>query len=75
VVLLRPPLPARTRALIPGEDEFDAALQDVATRVGAELHDLSAVADDPALYFDTDHLNRAGVLQLYDRHLAAILGK
>jgi hypothetical protein len=75
VVLLRPPLPPRTRALIPGEDEFDAVLRDSAARTGAELHDLSGAADDPALYFDTDHLNRTGVLQLYDRHLAGILGK
>jgi hypothetical protein len=75
VLLLRPPLPPRTRAMIPGEAEFDAALQEVASRVGAELHDLSGVVDDPALYFDTDHLNRAGVLQLYERHLAGILGK
>jgi hypothetical protein len=75
VVLLRPPLPPRTRALIPGEDEFDAALRDVASRVGAELHDLSRAAEDPALYFDSDHLNRTGVLQFYDRHLADILGK
>jgi hypothetical protein len=73
VVLLRPPLPPRTRALIPGEDEFDAAFRDLAARAGAELHDLSGVADDPALYFDSDHLNRTGVLQLYDRHLGGIL--
>ena len=75
VVLLRPPLPPRTRALIPGEAEFDAALGDLAGRVGADLHDLSRAADDPALYFDSDHLNRNGVLQFYDRHLAGILGK
>ena len=75
VVLLRPPLPPRTRALIPGEHEFDAALRDLAARVGAELHDHSGAADDPALYFDSDHLNRTGVLHFYDRHLAGILGK
>jgi hypothetical protein len=75
VVLLRPPLPPRTRTLIPGEGEFDAALRDLAARTGAELHDLSGVADDPALYFDSDHLNRTGVLQFYGRYLAGILGK
>ena len=75
VVLLRPPLPPRTRALIPGEGEFDLALRDLAARTGAELHDLAGAADDAALYFDSDHLNRTGVLQFYDRHLAGILGK
>jgi hypothetical protein len=37
------------------------------------FHDLSAELDDPALYFDTDHLNRAGVDRLYAEHLRAIL--
>jgi hypothetical protein len=73
VILLRPPLPPRTRALIPGEADFDAALRGTAARTGAELLDLSEAIDDPALYFDTDHLNRTGVAQLFERHLAGIL--
>jgi hypothetical protein len=75
VILLRPPLPPRTRALIPGEEDFDAALQAVAGRTAAELHDLSETVDDTAMYFDTDHLNRAGVTHFYERHLAGILRK
>ena len=75
VVLVRPPLPPRTRALIPDESGFDAALTALAGRTGAELHDLSSAIEDPAMYFDTDHLNRAGVTQLFERHLAGILGK
>jgi hypothetical protein len=74
-ILVRPPLPPRTRPLIPGEAEFDAALRTVAGRTGAELHDLSATVDDSAMYFDTDHLNRAGVTHFFERHLAAILRK
>jgi hypothetical protein len=27
------------------------------------------------MYFDTDHLNRAGVTHFYERHLAGILRK
>jgi hypothetical protein len=75
VILLRPPLPPRTRALIPGEADFDGVLGALAARTGAELHDLSGAVDDPAMYFDTDHLNRAGVTQFFERHLAAILRK
>jgi hypothetical protein len=75
VVLVRPPLPPRTRALIPDESAFDAALTALAGRTGAELHDLSAAIEDPAMYFDTDHLNRAGVTQLFEQHLAGILRK
>jgi hypothetical protein len=75
VILVRPPLPPRTRALIPGEPAFDEALEAVAARTGAALHDLSETIDDTAMYFDTDHLNRAGVEHLFERHLAGILRK
>jgi len=75
VVLVRPPLPPRTRALIPGEAGFDEALTALAGRTGAELHDLSGAIEDPAMYFDSDHLNRSGVTQLFERHLAGILGR
>jgi hypothetical protein len=75
VVLVRPPLPPRTRALMPDESGFDAALTALAGRTGAELHDLSSAIEDPALYFDTDHLNRAGVTQLIEQHLTGILRK
>jgi hypothetical protein len=75
VILLRPPLPQRTRSLIPGEAEFAVTLRESAARSGAELHDLSEAIDDPALYFDSDHLNRAGVTQLFERYLVGILRK
>jgi hypothetical protein len=75
VVLVRPPLPARTRAMIPEEPAFDAALRELAARTGAELHDLSEAVDDPAMYFDSDHLNRTGVEHLYAHHLAGIIRK
>ena len=73
VVLVRPPLPPRTRALMPDESKFDAALTALAGRTGAQLHDLSAAIDDAAMYFDSDHLNRAGVTQLFEQRLAGIL--
>lgn len=75
VILVRPPLPPQTRAMIPGEPAFDEALEAVAARTGAALHDLSATIDDTAMYFDTDHLNRAGVEHLFERHLAGIMRK
>ena len=75
VILVRPPLPPRTRPLLPDEAAFDGVLAALAGRTGAELHDLSAAIDDPAMYFDTDHLNRAGVTQLFEEHLAGILRK
>jgi hypothetical protein len=74
VVAIKPPLPPRFRSLLPGEAAFDARLQELLAREGITLHDLSATLDQPNLYLDTDHLNRAGVTALFDRHLKAILG-
>ena len=75
VILLRPPLPPRTRALIPGEADFDAALRALAARTDAELHDFSEAIDDTAMYFDSDHLNRTGVTHFFEHHLEGILRK
>ena len=35
--------------------------------------DFSTEIDDPALYFDTDHLNRKGLTELFQRRLKAVL--
>ena len=37
------------------------------------LHDFFAALDDPRFYFDTDHLNRAGVTELFQRRLKPLL--
>lgn len=72
-LVIRPPLPGRVRAALPGEDEFDAALAAVLSRHAIPLHDLSRLNNDEALFYDTDHLNREGVLRLIDAHLKTIL--
>lgn len=73
VAIVRPPVPANFRRLLPGEDDFAAALQSLAEKQGAEIFDYSASMDDPRFYGDTDHLNRAGVTELVERHLGAVL--
>jgi hypothetical protein len=73
VVVVRPPIPARIRGLIPGEDQFDTALREVTGRAGAELHDFSQVANDEKFFYDTDHLNRSGVLNFFDTFLARLM--
>ena len=60
-VLVKMPLPAAFRAQLPGEAQFDAALQRVAAAQGARLVDFSGALPDARLYFDTDHLNRQGL--------------
>lgn len=73
VVVVKLPVPETFRAALPDEAAFDTALRARLEALGVPLHDLGAALDDPALYFDTDHLNRDGVGQLYERLLKPIL--
>lgn len=73
ITVVRPPVPAAFRQALPGEAAFDTALRARLFALDVPLHDLSAALDDPALYFDTDHLNRDGVALLYERYLKSIL--
>ena len=65
VTVVRPPIPSRIYDMIPGEQQFDAALTTVLTRHGVAFHDLSAVNNDERLFFDSDHLNQEGVLRFF----------
>ncbi len=73
VTVVKLPIPAAFRAALPDEDVFDAALRARLAVLDVPLHDLSAALDDPGLYFDTDHLNRAGVDLLYRQFLRPVL--
>lgn len=73
VVVVKLPVPEAFRTALPDEAAFDSALGARLAELGVPLHDLGAALDDPALYFDTDHLNRDGVDQLYERFLKPIL--
>jgi hypothetical protein len=37
------------------------------------FHDFSVRTSEPGLYFDTDHLNRAGLTEFFKRDLKSIL--
>lgn len=73
VVALRLPLPAHFRQALPPSTDLMSTLHGIMSARGVRFVDLSTALDDPTLYFDTDHLNRAGVDRLYEEHLAAIL--
>lgn len=63
---------AQFRAQVPNEAAFDAALAAMLA-AHAFLHDFSAAIDEPR-FFDTDHLNRAGLTEFLARDLKALLG-
>lgn len=68
-VVIKPPIPLRIYRMIPGEESFDAALKEILDRQGVGFHDFSLVGNDERLFYDTDHLNRAGVLNFFERYL------
>lgn len=73
VTLLRPPLPDRFRALLPGETEFFDRLRTFAASHDVAFVDMAAALPDPQFYFDPDHLNRSGVAAWLDAGLRDLL--
>ena len=73
VVVLKMPVPPQFLAALPGEPAFDAALSRLLAGRGVPYHDLAATMAEPRFYFDTDHLGRAGLTELFGRDLGRIL--
>ena len=73
VVAIKPPTPPLYRSQLPGEAQFDAALTRVLAQGGISYQDYSEALAEPRFYFDTDHLNRAGLTEFVERHLRALL--
>lgn len=69
VIVIKPPVPARIYQRLPHEAEFDAALKAILDRNGVAFSDFSRVDNDDRFFFDTDHLNRSGVLNFFEHHL------
>ena len=69
VVVVKPPIPERVSRMIPGEARFDSALSEVLSRHGVELHDFTHAGFDDEFFYDTDHLNREGVLTFFEYYL------
>jgi hypothetical protein len=73
VVLIEAPLPSQFRDVRPEDPAFAAAMGHLISERAIAFHDLSGAVPDARYYFDTDHLNRAGVNEFFERHLKAIL--
>lgn len=72
-VVIKPPVPDRYRMQLPGEMAFDSAIGNLLAQLNVPLYDFSQAVPDPANYYDTDHLNRAGVTLFADRYFVDIL--
>ena len=73
VTFIKLPMPQAFKAQLPAEDEFDAAIRSLAAARNAAWLDLTGVTEDPAYFFDSDHLNRRGVELVYQQQLKAVL--
>ena len=73
VVVIKMPVPPRFFSQLPEEAGFDDAISSFLAARGVPLHDFSAKTSEPSLYFDTDHLNRAGVTEFFVRDLKPVL--
>jgi hypothetical protein len=73
VVLLKMPAPEQFRTARPEDPAFAAAIARLVSERALGFSDLSAALPEPRYYFDTDHLNRAGVTEFFQRHLKTIL--
>jgi hypothetical protein len=73
LIVIKPPIPTRIYQMLPNEPQFDERLQAILTRYGIEYHDFSLVGNDEKFYFNTDHLNKTGVLNFFDNYLKGVL--
>jgi hypothetical protein len=73
VIAIKLPTLTQFRNQLPNETAFDIAATNVLTDHAVPFYDFSAALDDPRFYFDTDHLNRAGITELFQRQLKPLL--
>ena len=73
LVAIKTPLPRRVLEKLSGEEEFNDKVRSILGRHGFELHDFTTVANDDAFFYDTDHLNKDGVINFMDTYLGEFL--
>jgi hypothetical protein len=73
VILVKPPLREQWYRMLPNEGWFDDQLAPIVDAHHLEFHDFSLVNNDPSYFFNTDHLNRTGVLSFFENYLAPML--
>jgi len=73
VIVIKPPIPQRVYRMMPNQEHFDTTLKEMSERRGIEFYDFSQVNNDEKFFFNTDHLNRTGVLNFFQNYLASKL--
>ena len=73
LIVIKPPIPQRMYEMIPWEEQFDSRLTALLDHYGVEFHDFSLVMDEERFYFNSDHLNRTGVLHFFENYLKPVM--
>ncbi|MFN3656558.1 MAG: hypothetical protein ACK4UO_04795 [Pseudolabrys sp.] len=73
VAIIKMPVPSQFRSRLQNEAAFDAAISRLAATLQVSFRDFSQALDEPRYYFDTDHLNRAGLTEFFNREIKQIL--
>lgn len=73
VLVVKPPIPERFAARLPAEDQFDARLNAVLSRLHIPLHDFTHQGNADSAFYDTDHLNKDGVINFFEHSLGPLL--
>ncbi len=73
LIVVKPPTPARLEGRLPGEDAYDARVTAFLADIGVPYYDYSDVVTGNEFYFDTDHLNRAGVSAFSEQFFVPLL--
>jgi hypothetical protein len=73
VAVIKVPVPDQFRGQLPAEADFDAAVTGMLKGHEIALRDFSKGLNEPRFFFDTDHLNRNGATEFFNRDLKSIL--
>lgn len=75
LIVIRPPIPKRFYDMIPNEAEFYRRIEDFLAGEQVRSYNFALVDNDEKYFFDSDHLNRNGVMNFFDRHLTQVLAR
>ena len=75
LIILKPPIPSHIYEMLPQESVFDERIKGILTEKGVPFYDFSLVANSRENFYDTDHLNRKGVLNFFSNYLKPVLVK
>lgn len=75
VIVVKPPLPKPFYDMLPFEAKFDKIIEKLMAEKNIPYKDFSTVIPDYKFYFDTDHLNRKGVILFFNNYFTQFLKK